>query len=212
MSTVVNGWIARVSLIFVRFNDAKLIVWGRNVLALMATQVAQYPLPSPTLAEVGAAIDLFEQTVKDAFKGGSIATGAKNAQRVTVLNLLRRLAAYVQGHCGMVAQNIIATGFEAVRAGSPIGDLPPPSAAALTAGSVTGSIMAVTGRVNGSSICNWRVFLVSAPNVDVQTAQSVASRMQFFDLTAGQIYGVESNVTGSAGTSDWSETSTLMAV
>lgn len=43
-----------------------------------------------------------------------------------LLSLDRQLAAYVQGHCPNDLVNLLSSGFEAIKAPSPIGQLPPP--------------------------------------------------------------------------------------
>ena len=64
----------------------------------------------------------------------------------------------------------------------------------------------------GAFTYNWRIALATAPNVYVQTAQTTGGRIVVEDLTPGQIYNVQANAVGSAGTSDWSDVSKLMVV
>lgn len=52
----------------------------------------------------------------------------------------------------------------------------------------------------------------SAPTVYVQTAQTTAARTTFGDLTPGQLYNMEVNAVGAAGTSDWSDDGSMMVV
>lgn len=59
---------------------------------------------------------------------------------------------------------------------------------------------------------NWSVALQSAPDKDVQTAQTTGARALFSGLTPGQIYVISLNAVGAAGVSDWSDYGTLMVV
>jgi hypothetical protein len=192
--------------------DSVLITFARNVVTLMGGLLVLYPTPTPTLAVITTAIDAFETGVTNAFAGGVILTGIKDALRFELLVLLRQLAAYVQGHCAESVQNIIAIGFEANRAGAPVGELPAPATPVVSQGMVTGSMKASSSPVNGASIYNWRLALASAPTVFLQTAQIPGSRITFEGLTPGQIYNVQLNAVGAAGTSDWSDDGSMMII
>ena len=82
----------------------------------------------------------------------------------------------------------------------------------LTQGSVSGTITVAAPPVYGASSYNWSVALQTAPDVDVQKAQTTAARAEFSGLTPGQIYLVALNAVGSAGVSDWSDTGSLMVI
>src|SRR5438477_4367532 len=138
MNTAINGFFPRVSLGFARKIDTGLIAFVKNILTLLAGLSSQYPTPSPTLATITTAVNAFETKVHDALNGGKIEIGARNAARNEVLSLMRQLAAYVQGLCGAEVQNIIETGFEAVRAPSPVRTLPAPSNLGLAPNGVVG--------------------------------------------------------------------------
>ena len=66
--------------------------------------------------------------------------------------------------------------------------------------------------VYGATSYNWSVALQSAPDKDVQTAQTTGARALFSGLTPGQIYVISLNAVGAAGVSDWSDYGTLMVV
>lgn len=77
---------------------------------------------------------------------------------------------------------------------------------------ISGELDASTPPVNGAYTHNWRVALVSAPDVYVQTAQTIGGRMVFVGLTPGQVYIVQVCAVGAAGPSNWSNTSKRMVV
>ena len=148
MNTAINGFYPRVSLGFARKIDTGLIAFVRNILTLLAGLGSQYPTPSPSLATITTAVNAFETKVHDALNGGKIEIGARNAARNELLSLLRQLAAYVQGQCGADVQNIIETGFEAVRAPSPVGTLPAPANLRLVLNGESGQLLFKFDRVN----------------------------------------------------------------
>jgi hypothetical protein len=94
----------------------------------------------------------------------------------------------------------------------PIGPLAAPDAPVVVQGPVTGSLKATATPLYGASSYNWSVALQSAPDTDVQTAQTTGARAEFTGLTPGQTYVVSLNAVGTAGTSDWSDGGTLMVV
>lgn len=152
MNTAVNGLYSRVSLGFSRKIDTDLIAFVRNIITLM-TGSTQYPTPSPTLATITTSVNAFEVAVEEALDGGKIAIASRNAARVELLSLVRQLAAYVQGHCGDDLVNLLGSGFEAIKAPSPVGPLPAPqnvrlvlteSAANLVCGSIACSTRRTT--------------------------------------------------------------------
>ena len=82
----------------------------------------------------------------------------------------------------------------------------------VTQGAVTGSITVAAPPVYGASSYNWSVALDSAPEVDVQTAQTTGARATFSGLTPGKVYLVSLNAVGAAGVSDWSDSGSLMVI
>src|SRR5947209_16725812 len=118
MNTSIDGFLPRVSNRFGRLLDSDLITFVRNILNLLAALATKYPTPVPSLAAVQTALDNFSTSVQNALNGGRIEIGARNAARRALLSLVRQLGTYVQLHCADSVQNIIETGFEAVRAAS----------------------------------------------------------------------------------------------
>ena len=94
----------------------------------------------------------------------------------------------------------------------PIGDLPTPVEPALSLGAHSGELDASASPIFGALTYNWQLVLASAPNVIVQELETSAARATFAGLIPGQIYLVQVNVVGTAGTSDWSPAVSLMVV
>ena len=173
----------------------------------------KYKTPSPTLEVVQTAFDAYKVATAEAAQGGKENTAVRNARRAELISLLRQLANYVSATANGDMETLLSSGFPTQKATrTPIGPLPPPHVPRVFQGPVTGSMTAVVPPVFGAFTYNWRVALASAPTVFVRTAQTTAARNTAFGLTPGQLYNVEVNAVGSAGTSDWSTAASIMVV
>jgi hypothetical protein len=161
MNTQISGFYPRVSLAFARKIDTDLIAFVRNVIALV-TGNDKYPTPSPSLATITTAVNAFETAVHDALDGGRIAIATRNAARTELLSLMRQLAAYVQGNCGADLVTLIGSGFDAVRAPSPVGVLPAPGNLRLEYMGMSGELRLRFDRVNNAA--NYSVQSATSPD------------------------------------------------
>jgi hypothetical protein len=183
-----------------------------TLLAWMAGN-PKYPTPTPTLIVVQTAFDAYKVATTDAALGGKENTTARNARRAELVSLLRQLANYVSSTANGDLETLISSGFptqKTVR--TPIGPLPAPDAPIVSQGPLMGTLRAVITPVNGAYAYNWRLALASAPTVYVQTAQTTGGRNTFDSLTPGEVYNVDANAVGSAGTSDWSDVGSLRVI
>lgn len=201
----------RISFRFVKLRVLLFIAFCQNVVIQMTNNL-NFPKPSPDLTDVTAAIDrlvLLAQTALDRSRQAII---DRNLAHSALLALMRPLAAYVQSQCQNNLSILNSSGFEAVKAPTPIGDLPTPKTPIVVHAKLSGMINCRTGKINGAYAYNWRVALASAPTVDVQTAQTAGSRHAFKGLTPGQTYLVQVNALGALGISNWSDASTLIVI
>ena len=191
-------------------SDAQLNQDTETIIASM-TGNTNFPTPSPTLAVISTALAAFTVALADAADGGVEKTAIKNAKRAELVSLLRQLASYVFATSNEDMTKLLSSGFPAQKtARPPIGPLPTPATPFLSQGAVTGSLNASTPPINGAYIYNWRVALASAPTVYVKQVQTTAASNTFDGLTPGQIYNVQLNAVGTAGTTDWSGPGELM--
>ena len=173
----------------------------------------KYTTPSPTLTVVQTAFDAYKVATADAAQGGVENTAVRDARRAELVSLLRQLANYVSATANGDLETLISSGFPIQKTNrTPIGPLPAPDAPVVKQGPNTGSMTAIISPVYGAFIYNWRLALASAPTVYLQTAQTTGARVTFEGLTAGQIYNVEVNVVGAAGTSDWSDDGSMRVI
>jgi hypothetical protein len=210
MNTAVDGFFPRVSLAFARKIDTDLIAFVRNVITLM-TGNPIYPTPLPALTVVTTSVNAFEVAVHEALDGGKIAIATRNAARVELLSLARQLAAYVQGNCGADLVSLIGSGFDAVRAPSPVGILPAPGNQRLSLTDKSGELLFRFDRVPNAA--NYSV-QTAADNAGPWTDQdlSTAARVTLSGFTPGKVYWARARANGSAGSSEWGGPATAMAV
>jgi hypothetical protein len=205
-----NGSYPRVSLAFARKLVTELIAFARNIITLM-TGNPQYPTPSPTLAAITTAVNALETAVHEALDGGKIAIATRNAAQAEVLSLLRQLASYVTGNCDADLVLLLSSGFEPVKAPSPVGVLPAPENLRASLTGISGQLHLRFDRV------------ANAVNYSVQTAQSpdgpwedqelsTSTRVLITDLTPGKVYWVRAQANDSAGPSGWGGPANAMVV
>ncbi|MDQ2946255.1 MAG: fibronectin type III domain-containing protein [Acidobacteriota bacterium] len=204
------GFYPRVSLGFARKIDTDLIAFTRNVITLMTTN-PDYPTPAPALALVTTSVNQFETAVHDALDGGKLALATRNACRIALLTLLRQLAAYVTGNCDTDLVKLIGSGFDAVRAPSPVGTLPAPGNLRLNYTGMSGEVLAKFDRVSNSN----NYSLQSANSSDgpwQDEGMCTKARATIDGLTVGKTYWVRCSANGSQGPSPWSSAISIMVV
>ena len=210
MNSSTNGFYARVALSFARKIDTDLIAFIRNVITLM-TNNTQYPTPTPSLAAITASVNAFETAVHDALDGGKIAIATRNAERMELVALMRQLAAYVQANCDADLLALLGSGFDAVRAPSPVGTLPPPQNPRLSLTDKSGELMFRFDRVNNA--VNYSVQTAPAATGPwTDEALSTSTRVLIGGLAPGETMWARACANGSAGASEWTAPTTAMAV
>lgn len=198
---------------FLSSSSDALLLTGAQTIVNSLTDNTDYPTPTPTLTTVTTAIAAFTTAIANAANGGKEETAIKNAKRAELVSLMRQLASYVGVTCGDDLAKLLSSGFPTWKpTKSPIGVLPPPYAPVATAGPKSGQLSATSYPVFGAYSYNWRVALKSAPNVFVQEVQTTAASNIFEGLTPGQVYFVQLNAVGSAGSSDWSDDGETMVM
>ena len=210
MNTSIDGYYARVALSFAKKTDTNLIAFVRNVITLMKDN-PNYPTPSPTLEVVTSSVNEFEASVHDALDGGKIAIATRNAARQALLALVRQLAAYVQGHCNADLLALISSGFEAVRAPSPVGQLPAQLNPRLVLTGKSGELQFKFDRVDNAK--NYSIQTSSGPTGPWEDEDlSTASRVTIGGLAPGEVLWARACTNGAGGASDWTTPVSAMAL
>ena len=132
---------------------------------------------------------------------------------VLICSLMRQLASYVTSTCTGDMAKLLSSGFpHQMPTRERVGELPAPVTPKAKQGELSGQMVATTGPIYGASAYNWRVALASAPNTYVRTGQTIGARNTFDGLTPGELYNVQVNAVGAAGTSDWSGAGQLRVI
>jgi hypothetical protein len=210
MNTEINGFFPRVSLSFARKINTDLIAFVRNAIALI-TGNPKYPTPSPSLATITTSVDAFDVAVQEALDGGTMAKATRRAARVELLSLMRQLAAYVQGNCEGDLVVLLSSGFNAVRAPSPVGVLPAPSTQRLGLTGMSRQLVLRFDRVGNAA--NYSIESAISPDGPWEDrGLSSTTRVMLNGLTPGKAYWARARANGSAGPSEWGGPATAMAV
>ena len=193
-------------------SDAQLVTDSQAIVTSM-TNNQSYASPSPVLASVTTAINDFSVALNNAANGGTTLTAIKNTKRQALIAVLRHLASYVHVTSNGDMAALLSSGFPTQKPSrTPVGILPAPVPPVLQLGARSGDMTAYVTPIPNSYTYMWRLALDSAPSTYVQTVPTTAASITFSGLTPGQSYSVDVNAIGSAGPSDWSDTSVLMVV
>lgn len=188
---------------------------GDVVIDALTKNAVIFADPSPTVAALQGANDLLMGAILnwETSGGGKIASAAVKARRREMVGLLRLEASYVTSTANGDMEKLLKGGFPIQKpTRTPIGQLPALDAPGVTQGKLSCQLDAATTPLYGGQAYLWRLALDSAPEVYVQTAQTTAANTSFYGLTAGEVYNIEVQAIGSAGPSDWSESSSRMVI
>ena len=193
--------------------DADFIVNVGTALDGTGAETGTFPNPVPPINTVKTALDDFVVAKGEAVKGGKQATAVKKAKRAIVVSLMRQLANYVTDTSDGDMTKLLSSKFPTQKpTRQRVGKLTTPSTPTLKYTKISGELDASTPPITGAYTYNWRLALATAPDVYVQTAQTIGGRNLFAELTPGQNYLVQVCAVGAAGPSDWSNTAKLMVV
>ncbi len=91
--------------------DAELLTKGRKV-HLDLTGNALFPSPVPSLLELNTKLDEYEVAIANAAHGGTHLTAARREKRAEVIDILQRLATYVDLTGPDIESVLLGTGFD----------------------------------------------------------------------------------------------------
>jgi hypothetical protein len=183
-----------------------------DAIILAMTDNDNFPTPSPALTAVTAANDAAKAAIAAAADGGRVFTAIKDAKMAQLAAEVRPLAYYVTITANGDMAKLLSSGFPIQQSTRQrIGPLPTPTAPVARPGNMHGSIDASTDAINGAYIYNWRVALATAPTVFVVEQQTTNATVLLTDLTRAEIYNVQVNAVGAAGTTEWSDVANITA-
>jgi hypothetical protein len=183
-----------------------------DAIVVAMTDNDNFPTPSPTLVAVTAANDAAKAAIAAAADGGRVLTAIKDAKMAQLAAEVRPLAYYVTITSNGDMAKLLSSGFPIQQpTRQRIGPLPTPTAPVAAPGNMYGSIHASTDAINGAYVYNWRVALATAPTVFVAEQQTTKANVFVTDLTRAEIYNVQVNAVGAAGTTEWSDAASITA-
>jgi hypothetical protein len=211
MNTVIDGLIPRVAFKFIRLADALLIVFVQNLIAMM-TGNTNYPTPTLALTAISTALASFITKVQEAMTGGVLATAARNSARRVLLALVRQLAAYVQLTANGDLNILLSSGFDAVKARSPVAAVRTPLNLRITQGEMSGELLLRFKR-NGANSTSFSVQYAENPDGPWTDQPPITKgRTSIKGLTAGKMYWVRVRANGAGGSSEWTAPTCRMVI
>jgi hypothetical protein len=125
---------------------------------------------------------------------------------------MRQWGAYVTVACMGDLHSLILSGFPPQKTSrTPVGILPAPLGLVVKQGPLSGTLSAKANPVFGASIYNWTC-TANTPGTVPMTYQGTAVGCTFSGLTPGVIYTIALNAGGAAGTSNWSQSASMMVI
>jgi hypothetical protein len=210
-SAVVPGR-AKVAISFIGTStDTELLtISGRIVAGL--TGNASFSAPLPTLATLTAACSAYVAAV-NAFDRGSASVAARNQTRAALGQVLRDLALYVQHTSQGDRVKLISSGFPLQRGRGPavLGVPGPPQGIKLARGPASGQISARCKAIPGALLYQWRYATVQAPTAWTLSDTSSSGAMLLSGLVPTTEYLVQVRAFGRRGSSDWSDSVSVIA-
>jgi hypothetical protein len=195
--------VLHVSLGFAKLPDPKLDEFAANVVVKM-TGNAAFTTPLVSLTVLGAAQVTFHNAVLAMKQGGTLASAAKEAARVALLNLLRQQAVYVEGAASGNLAVLLSSGLKQRGSGQTSSPLTKPLIQAILNGNSTQLILRVQAVRNAKSY-EVQVRIGTGawqPAVISPKARSIIVP----NLVPGTMYDIQVRaIGGSTNVSDWSD-------
>ncbi len=167
-----------------------------------------FPAPSPTLAQVSAAITALSTAETAALSRTKGAVLVRNGARTALLTLLKQLRAYVQATADADVENsasIIASAGAAVRK-TPVR---PPRAFLATPGAVAGSAKVVVPAASRRASYDWE-YSVDGGKTWVQAPSTLTARTTLTGLPSGTTVEFRYRALTKTGEGDWSQPTSLL--
>jgi len=200
----------KISLSFAELSDTELDNFAQGVIDAL-TGNATYPTPPVTLANLQAAVDDYTAKMAAAQTGSRADRAARNNSRQVLVEMLRKVATYVQLMCNNDPALLLTSGFEMQSTNRASVELEKPQALRIKNG-VAAQLVA---RVD--AVRNANTYEARAKTDDGDWLPSIFSgssrRIVFSNLTSGKVYTIQVRALGgSTGHSDWSDPSSHMAM
>ena len=200
---------------FDALQNPDLIVLANSVVKGLTGNAAFTTLPIP-IATFTNDVNTYSAAASAALDGGKNAKAVRDKERKVVIGDLRQLAVYVENNCNNDMATFTSSGFTAKAKASPTGPVAVPVIKTLDYGNNSGQILVSIKAVAGGRSYNVRYAPVPAGGTPSAWTSmqvgSIRSAVTVSNLTPGTTYAFQVQALGSAGLSDWSDSSTIMCV
>ena len=199
----------KVSLSFAKLSDTELDNFAQSVIDRMTGNTSFHTPHVPT-SGLQTLKDDFTAKVSAAQAGGPAETAAKNNARQALIGALRQQAPYVEITSNGDVSQLLSSGFQARSTNRAQSPLPQPQNLSIKNGG-SGQLVASVSPIKNTSMCEGRA------KQDGDWMPSVFTgdfrHITFDDLTPGKTYTIQVRALGgSTGQSDWSDSSSHMAM
>lgn len=140
---------ARVKMGFFNLSIPNQIERSRLIAGKMTANL-NFPFPNPSVASMENAIDDLEVAYNQSRTGDSVWVAIMKLRRKDLMEMVRRMASYVQAESQGDEEKILSSGFDVVRRGVPLPPVGQVQNLRLKSGSEPGSIRVLWNKVKGS--------------------------------------------------------------
>ncbi len=200
----------RVSRGFARLKNDQLIPFAGSVIELM-TGNPVFPTPLVPLADLGAALETFNEAVEASLNGGKREIAARDQARANLLTLLRQQAAYVEGVAAGDLTKLLSSGFQAVTPHNAQIPLPKPAIQRIENPS-SATLALRVGAIPTARAYEVRMSY-GADGWQTVGIFTQARKIVVGNLTPGTTYAFQVRaIGGTTGSSDWSDSVSHMSM
>src|SRR5205823_3582666 len=133
--TIIDGFFPRFSRRFVRLSVSGLLTFARNIVTMRGVPAIT---PNPPLATITTAADDLDSKNQASLNGGKLEVALRRASQKVLLDILRQQGNNVEAQSNGDLSLLLSTGFEAVRAPSPVSGVHTPGDVRVTQGDMSG--------------------------------------------------------------------------
>lgn len=179
----------KVIISFEKMRDSDLAIRANTIIEKM-TGNPNFTTPTPALEDITVALDEFQQAIEQGHNGGKDRTVVKQAKRLVLEGLLKRLGIYVELNANNDLSVVLNSGFDAWKTPTPgPAVLDKPSNFTLMNGPHPGSVKLSVDRIPGAA--SYMFEYAPSPITEATTWKSSGGRLRthiFNGLTSGQQY------------------------
>ncbi len=169
---------------FSKYQDSELDQMAQAIVVAM-TGNANFPIPNPTLVDVGNAISNYQEALTAAAKGDHTAVELKNQAREELEELLHQLGLYVETQSDGDPAVMLSSGFKISKTPSPVGPLPKPEGFKVTPKG-KGEVKLELDKIDGANIYQFEYKQTTVTEWTLNP--STKSRILVTELESGKEY------------------------